>query len=281
MNGYHNSFDGEQKVGSIAGYDDAGGSNGLSGSDAGIHEPETNGESQSIPKEDKLEPIVVVGFDLTFPQDATSPEEFWKLLIESRSALTDVPKDRFNLDGHAGPRENRAGNLGIKGAHFLKDDIAAFDAPFFSITPAEAVCMDPQQRLLLESTYKALESAGISFNKVQGTETSVHVGSFMHDYEIMLARDPELPAKYKATGTGASMLANRVSWFLNLHGPSMTLDTACSSSLMALHLACQDLRLGNTKMVRAFNCFRICAHISLGHCQWLQHNFQPGNVGRP
>lgn len=174
------------------------------------------------------------------------------MLIEARSALTDIPQDRFNLDGHFSPQKNRTGMLSTRGGHFLKNDIATFDAPFFSITPSEAACMDPQQRLLLESTYKALENAGITLDQIQGTATSVHVGSFMHDYEIMLARDPEFPGKYKATGTGDSILANRISWFFNLTGPSMTLDTACSSSMVALHLACQDIRSGHTKMVRHF-----------------------------
>ena len=85
--------------------------------------------------------------------------------------------------------------------------------------------------------------------RASGSRTSVHVGSFMHDYEQMLAKDPEMHALYKTTGTASAMLANRLSWFYDLKGPSLTLDTACSSSLTALHLACQSIRCGDSTMV--------------------------------
>lgn len=86
--------------------------------------------------------------------------------------------------------------------------------------------------------------------EVAGSSTSVHVGSFSREYETVLLRDPELQAKYMATGTGTAMLANRLSWFFNLVGPSIAIDTACSSSLLALHLACHSLRSGESTMVR-------------------------------
>lgn len=72
----------------------------------------------------------------------------------------------------------------------------------------------------------------------------------MHDYELMLATDPEMHAVYKTTGTASAMLANRISWFYNLKGQSLCLDTACSSSLTALHLACQSIHCGESTMVR-------------------------------
>ncbi|KAL9115277.1 MAG: hypothetical protein Q9187_007346 [Circinaria calcarea] len=198
---------------------------------------------------DKLEPIAVVGLALRFPQEATSPQSFWQMLMEKRSAMTDVPSDRFNIDAFYREGEHETGVLNVKGAHFIKEDIAGFDAPFFSMTPEEAECVDPQQRWLLEIAYEALENAGISIERASGTRTSVHIGCFMHDYEIMLSRDPEMHAKYKTTGNGAAMLANRLSWFYNLTGPSISLDTACSSSLNALHLACQSIHNGEATMV--------------------------------
>ena len=85
--------------------------------------------------------------------------------------------------------------------------------------------------------------------KVAGSRTSVHIGSFTRDYSMILHKDPELPTKYSLTSLEASMLANRISWFYDLVGPSVTLDTACSSSLMALHMACQSLRDGESTMV--------------------------------
>lgn len=84
---------------------------------------------------------------------------------------------------------------------------------------------------------------------VAGSKTSVFVGSFSREYDALLSRDPELYAKYKATGTGTAMLANRISWFYDLRGPSISLDTACSSSLNALHLCCQSLRSRESSMV--------------------------------
>ena len=156
--------------------------------------------------------------------------------------------------------------MNARGGHFIEEDLGAFDAPFFSITAAEAECMDPQQRWLLETSYRAFENgmiyparnyqrhphislAGMPLEGVTGSKTSVHVGAFLHEYEIMLLRDPELQAKYRATGTGQSILANRLSWFYNFTGPSIMLDTACSSSLVAVHLACQSLRNGESEQV--------------------------------
>ncbi|MCJ1393516.1 hypothetical protein MMC18_006391 [Xylographa bjoerkii] len=201
-----------------------------------------NGSKNMAEVDDKLEPIAVVGLDLKFPQEATSTEDFWKMLKEGRSAMTKVPADRYNLDAFFHPDPEHAGAMHVRGGHFLKEDIAAFDAPFFSITPAEAECMDPQQRGLLETTYRALENAGMSLLQVAGSKNSVYVGCFTREYEALVARDPEMQTKYLATGTGTAMLSNRLSWFYDLTGPSITLDTACSSSLNAFHLACNSLR---------------------------------------
>jgi len=107
--------------------------------------------------EDLVEPIAIVGFALQFPQDATSEEAFWNMLLERRAALSEVPKDRWNINAFHKPG-NKSGTMKATKANFLKEDISAFDAAFFSITPGEAECMDPQQRLLLETSYHALEN---------------------------------------------------------------------------------------------------------------------------
>lgn len=137
--------------------------------------------------------------------------------------------------------------MNSRGGHFLDEDISAFDAPFFSISPAEAVSMDPMQRLLLEVTYEAIENAGIPLSELANTDTGCFVGCFWSDYDRIAKRDPELLPKYHAVGTGQAILSNRISFCFNLNGPSLTLDTACSSSLVALHLACQSLRTGESK----------------------------------
>lgn len=108
--------------------------------------------------------------------------------------------------------------------------------------------MDPQARMLLESSYEAWENAGLSVESVAGTDTGCYVGCFTRDYHEMLMGDVESSPKYSVTGTGLSLLSNRLSWYYDLKGPSMTLDTACSSSLVSLHLACQSLRMGESKM---------------------------------
>jgi acyl transferase domain-containing protein len=137
--------------------------------------------------------------------------------------------------------------LNNRAGHFLEEDISAFDAPFFSISPAEAHSMDPMQRILLEVVYEAMESAGIPASTFAGTDTSCFVGCFTSDYDQIAKRDPELLPKYHAIGTGQAILSNRISYCFDLKGPSVTLDTACSSSLVAVHLACQSLRMGESK----------------------------------
>jgi acyl transferase domain-containing protein len=112
-----------------------------------------------------------------------------------------------------------------RGGHFLSQDIAAFDAPFFSISPAEAKAIDPMQRMLLEVVYEAAENAGIPLSTLSGSETGCYVGSFTNDYYQLINRDTEAMPKYSATGIRPAILSNRVSYYFNLKGPSMTLDT--------------------------------------------------------
>jgi acyl transferase domain-containing protein len=138
--------------------------------------------------------------------------------------------------------------LSANGGHFLQEDVSAFDAPFFNITTQEATAMDPTARMLLEVTYEAIENAGLPIETLAGSNTSCYVGCFTRDYHEMLMRDAETAPMYAGTGTGFSLLSNRVSWFYDLRGPSMTLDTACSSSLVGLHVACQGLRSGESKI---------------------------------
>lgn len=109
--------------------------------------------------------------------------------------------------------------------------------------------MDPQQRLVMENVFHALENSGISMTDALGSNTSVFVSGFNHDYLSILNSDPETTIKYKPTGVTNAILSNRVSWFFDFKGPSMTIDTACSSSLVALHLAVQSLRARETNMV--------------------------------
>ncbi len=109
--------------------------------------------------------------------------------------------------------------------------------------------MDPQQRMLLECVYTALENSGLSMNAVQGSQTGVYVGAFIWDYRDVLIKDVDAPMMYTGSGTIASTLAGRVSWFYDLQGPAMSIDTACSSSMVALHQAVIGLKSGDCDMV--------------------------------
>lgn len=201
---------------------------------------------------DSQEPVAICGLALKFPQDAVSPETFWRMLVEKRSAITEFPKDRLNIDAFHHPTRRNA--LCTRGAHFIKEDVGLFDADFFSITPSEAAAMDPMQRLLLETTFEALQNSGVRLEDARGSRTSVHTGCFANDYLQQLLKDAERLPAYAAVGASQSMLANRLSWFFDLRGPSVNLDSACSSSAMAIDLACQLLRSGQTDMGLAAGC---------------------------
>ncbi|EEA25741.1 polyketide synthase, putative [Talaromyces marneffei ATCC 18224] len=196
--------------------------------------------------ESLLEPIAICGLAFKFPQDATSVEAFWKMLVEKRNAMTDYPNDRLNIAGFFNP--SRQNSLNSRGGHFIAEDLGYFDADFFSIKPSDAAAMDPMQRLLLETTFHALENAGVRLEDVWGSRTSVHTGCFSNDYFLQLLRDADRLPRYAAVGAAQTMLANRISWFFDLRGASYNVDSACSSSAVAVDHACQMLRSGSVDM---------------------------------
>ena len=126
-------------------------------------------------------------------------------------------------------------------------EVDAFDAEFFEISPREAAKMDPQQRLLLEVAYEALEHAGIPADSLRHTQTGVFAGACLGEYGYLASTDLSQVDAWSGTGGALSIIANRVSYFFDLRGPSVTVDTACSSSLVAVHLACQSLRTGDVE----------------------------------
>ncbi|EKG09667.1 Beta-ketoacyl synthase [Macrophomina phaseolina MS6] len=170
------------------------------------------------------------------------------MLVKGRSAWSKVPSSKWNHLAHYHPSSERAGSTFIKGGHFLKENGKHFDAAFFNITRTEAMSMDLQQRIAMENVYEALENAGLRLEDVRGSKTSVFAGAFTDDTRAILNEDPDILPKYKTTGTSNSIISNRVSWFYDFKGCSLTLDTACSSSLVAFHLACNDLRQGASDM---------------------------------
>ena len=193
------------------------------------------------------EPIAIIGSACRLPGGSCSPSKLWKLLSSPRNVLSEFPKDRLNLSSFHSENGEDHGSTNVENkSYILQEDPRFFDAAFFNISPREADSMDPQQRLLLEICYEALESAGCTLEQIQGTNTSVFVGSMTNDgYDIQF-RDTETMPMYTITGTARSLLSNRISYFFDLKGESLTIDTACSSSLVALHQAVQSLRSGHS-----------------------------------
>ncbi|PVH77199.1 putative polyketide synthase [Cadophora sp. DSE1049] len=211
---------------------------------------------------DKSMPIAVIGMSFRGPKDATSVENLWKMISEQREGWSKIPKERWNNDAFYHVDNARHGTINVEGGHFFEENLAHFDAPFFNMTNSEAAALDPQQRLLLEGAFEAFENGGIPLERIMGTKTSCFVGSFSGDYTDMLLRDPDCVPMYQCTNAGQSraMTANRVSYFFDLKGPSVTVDTACSGSLIALHLACQSLRTGEVKLAFAAGVNTILSH---------------------
>ncbi|KAL2835360.1 hypothetical protein BJY01DRAFT_252737 [Aspergillus pseudoustus] len=199
-------------------------------------------------QEDILTPLAIVGLSFKFPQDATSPEGFWDILEAGRSTSTEFPSSRMNIDAHYHRDRSRVDAISVRGGHFMKEDLGAFDAPFFGMSVAEARAMDPQQRLALETVYRAFENSGLSLTAVAGSRTSVIAGSFCNDYHLLQVKDPLEASAQGVNGNARNMISNRVSWFFDLRGPSFTLDTACSSSLVAMDMVCQSIWGGDAKM---------------------------------
>ncbi|GAW26469.1 putative polyketide [Rosellinia necatrix] len=214
-------------------------------------------DSSDLPKSrpvgDYSEDIAICGFSFKFPGDAVSSELFWQMMAEKRCAATPFPSNRFNGAGFF-QKKNSLNTISVQGGHFIEEDISVFDANFFSISSVEASSIDPMQRWLLEAAFRALENAGITMDSVAGSSTSVYTGSFGLDYGIQINRDAEYPPSYAGLGFGISMLANRLSWFFDLRGPSVGLDSACSSSAMAIDMACQALKTGSCNMSMVAGC---------------------------
>ena len=205
-----------------------------------------------ISKHLRREPIALVGSGCRFPGPATSPSKLWNLLRNPYDIGQEIPRTRFNVDGFYHPDGDHHSTTNVRRSYFLQEDHRLFDATFFNIHPREAEALDPQQRLLLEVVYEALDSAGFTIEGMQGSDTAVYVGSMCYDFkDLVCTRDPASMPVYTGTGTAPSIFANRVSYFFDWKGPSMTIDTACSSSLAAVHQAVNSLRNGESNVAVA------------------------------
>ncbi|KAK5987983.1 Highly reducing polyketide synthase valA [Cladobotryum mycophilum] len=188
------------------------------------------------------EPLAIVGYAYRAP--GVGRKGLWEFLEQGRSAWSRIPLDRFNQDVYHHPDAEKPGFISSKGAHFLPDDIFAFDPSFFKISAEEARSMDPQHRILLECAFEAAENAGLPLPDLMGSNTGVFAAGVESEYNLAIAEDMQTSTKYMALGIAPTMFANRLSYFFGLTGPSITVDAACASSSYAVHLACQSILAG-------------------------------------
>ena len=200
-----------------------------------VAKPAVQGNARAGSEEDAS--IAVVGLACRLP-GAGGPDEYWELLRDGRDAVGEAPPHRRDMEADAAKAGHHAWRAGYL------DRIDEFDAGFFGISPREAAAMDPQQRLLLELSWEALEDAGIVPAQLHGTQTGVYAAAIWDDYAELTHRQHAALTHHSFSGTQRSMLANRISYTLELTGPSLTVDTGQSSSLVAVHLACESLRRG-------------------------------------
>ncbi|GJO23696.1 hypothetical protein NJB18001_09080 [Mycobacterium marinum] len=196
------------------------------------------------------EPIAVVGMGCRFPGGISGPEALWQFLCDRKSSIGRVPDERWAQFDDGSPAVKALLARTTRWGSYLSD-IDAFDADFFEISASEADKMDPQQRLLLEVAWEALEHAGIPPSSLRRSQTGVFAGSCLSEYGAIASTDLTQVDGWSNTGGAMSIIANRLSYFLDLRGPSVAVDTACSSSLVAIHLACQSLRMQDSNLAIA------------------------------
>ena len=194
--------------------------------------------------------IAIVGMGCRFP-GAPGLEAFWQLLSRGEDPIREIPAERWDAEAFYHPEPAAPGKMVSRWGGFL-DEIEAFDAEFFGMSPREAAQLDPRQRLLMETAWEALEDAGVPAASLAGSKTSVFVATLSANYgSILFNHFLHRVDAFAGTGNGNSVTANRLSYFLDLRGPSLALDTACSGSLVAVHLACRSLQSGESSLALA------------------------------
>ncbi len=194
--------------------------------------------------------VAIVGLSTRLPKAGSTPESTWDFLIGGGDGISDLPEGRWS-EFLSDPRLAEAVAAGHTRGGYL-DDLAGFDAEFFAMSPTEVARVDPQQRMALELTWEALEHARIPASALKGERVGVFVGTSSHDWTIMSLLDSGASdTPYGLTGAATSIVANRISYFYDFRGPSLSVDTACSSTLVAVHQAVRALRGGEADVALA------------------------------
>lgn len=235
-----------------------------------------NKKDNLFDKNTEEDPIAIVGMSCVMPQ-SDNADEFWNHLIMEDDLIEVIPKERWDWAKYYGDNTER-NKTNVKYGSFMKR-VKEFDDKFFGISPREAALMDPQQRIIMQQVWKTLEDAGITPDSLSDSRTGLFVGVSTSDYSELLTRNNVDIQPQTSTGTAHSILVNRISFLLNLHGPSEPVDTACSSALVAIHRAAQSIRNKECEMAIAggvnvivspstYVCFGKAGMISKdGHCK--------------
>lgn len=194
------------------------------------------------------EPVAIIGLSCRFP-GAADPEAFWTLIEDGKDAVTTMTDQRWHMDDYYSPNAGEPGKIYTRRFGLL-EEVDQFDPAAFGISEAEAAYIDPQHRILLEQAWFCFERAGIDVSSVKGANIGVYIGQMNSDYERLIKSAGDINP-YVGIGNALSAAAGRLAYVFGLKGPSMALDTACSSSMVAVHLACQSLRMGECTMALA------------------------------
>lgn len=194
-------------------------------------------------------PVAVIGISGKFPM-AEDINALWQNLVGEKDCISEIPAARWDWQLYDNNAAKEGGRSKMRWGGFM-DDINAFDPSFFNISPAEAAQMDPQQRLLLMHAWKAIEDAGYAPQQFSGTNTAVFAGMANHEYSGLFSTAGAPIEAYTSTGIISCVGPNRISYLLNLHGPSEPVETACSSSLVAIHRAVRLIQEGDCDMALA------------------------------
>ncbi|MFC3195094.1 SDR family NAD(P)-dependent oxidoreductase [Marinicella sediminis] len=197
---------------------------------------------QQVFQQNQQEPVAVIGVSAKFP-GANDLDEFWDNLLEGKSSIREVPESRWDWKAFFGDPKTEKNKTNIKWGGFV-DGVEAFDPLFFGISPTEAKMMDPQQRIMMMFIWSVIEDAGYSSASLAGSDTGIFVGTSNSGYSDLINHAGIGIEGYSSTSLVPSVGPNRMSYLLDLHGPSEPIETACSSSLVAIHRAVESIQSG-------------------------------------